>query len=60
MEPCSRKDDITDIKNDIKEIRKDVRSLLQFKWQITGGSVVGGFFGSIFVALVMGYLTKQI
>lgn len=28
------------IKADLDEVKKDVKSLLQFKWQIVGGSVV--------------------
>lgn len=28
------------IKNDLEEVKKDVKSLLQFKWQVVGGSVV--------------------
>ena len=27
------------IKNDLEEVKADVKSLLQFKWQIVGGSI---------------------
>lgn len=27
------------IQNDLAEVKKDVKSLLQFKWQIVGGSI---------------------
>lgn len=43
MEPCKYEDTIQYIKNDIKEIKADVKSLLQMKWQLFGGSAVIAF-----------------
>jgi hypothetical protein len=31
------------IRDDIKELKEDVKALLQFKWQIVGGSVAMSF-----------------
>jgi hypothetical protein len=34
------KDDIKEIRDDLKGVKSDVTKLLQFKWQIIGGTVV--------------------
>lgn len=38
------------IVDDIKEMKKDIKEMLQFKWQIVGGSIV--------VSLVVSLLTS--
>lgn len=35
------KEDIRELKDDLKDLKKDVTELLQFKWQIVGGTILG-------------------
>ena len=42
MEPCQQETVIEMIRGDLSEIKTDVKSLLKFKWQIMGGSILGG------------------
>jgi hypothetical protein len=57
---CKKDESIDLIRDDIKEIRKDVRQLLEFRWQVMGGGIVAGFFGSIIVAVLVSYMNKQL
>ena len=41
------KADLREIKDDAKELRSKVDQLLQFKWQIIGGSIVLSFLVSV-------------
>lgn len=40
---CDKEIILDMIQKDLREIRQDVKSLLQFKWKVIGGSVAGGF-----------------
>lgn len=51
---CTKQDAIDAIKEDIQEIKIDVKSLLKFKWQIIGGSVIV----SSILAIVTGAIFK--
>ena len=42
------KDDIKEIRDDLKGVKSDVTKLLQFKWQIVGGTI----FASLLLTLV--------
>lgn len=50
------KDEIGEVKNDVKDINSKVDEMLQFKWQIIGGSMVMsailGIALQIFIAMV--------
>ena len=49
------KNDIQEVKTDMKEIRKDVAEMLQFKWQIIGGSVVISAVVGVLIQLLLAF-----
>lgn len=51
------KDDIKEVKNDVKSINEKVDKMLQFKWQIVGGSVV---VSAVIGVLIQLYLALKI
>ncbi len=51
-------DRIEDLKDDVTEIKADVKSLLNFKWQIVGGSVVGSVIFSVLVTVIIQFFVK--
>ena len=47
------KEDVTEIKEELKEIKTDVHKLLQFKWQIVGGAMLGAGLVTIVVEILL-------
>lgn len=44
--------ELQEIKGEIKDIKKDIRALLQFKWQIMGGTAIITFLTMTFIAIL--------
>lgn len=44
--------DFNDVKSDVQDIKDDVRKLLEFKWQIIGGSLVISVIVSTLVSIL--------
>jgi ABC-type antimicrobial peptide transport system permease subunit len=43
---------------DLREVKKDVKSLLQFKWQLMGGTVVISLIVGVVIQLVIGLVAR--
>ena len=50
--PCTKEDAIEQIKEDVKEIKHDVRSLLEFKWKLSGIAIAAGAIVGILVKVI--------
>lgn len=46
------------IKADLDEVKKDVKSLLQFKWQLMGGTAVVSLVVGILIQLAIAVASK--
>lgn len=52
------KEDIKSVKEDVKQINAKVDEMLQFKWQIVGGSVVISLLVGIVLQIVIAWVGK--
>lgn len=53
---CQHKNTIKYIYKDVSEMKSDVKSLLKFKWQVTGGKILVCAIISVVVAALSGGL----
>ena len=53
------KDDIREIKSDYKELSSKVDTLLQFKWQIVGGSMVASLIITVLFQIAMAVINTN-
>jgi hypothetical protein len=49
---CNHESEIRMMREELKEIRKDVKSLLQFKWQVFGGTAAISFMTATLIGLM--------
>lgn len=52
------RDDLTAVKSDVKQINSKVDEMLQFKWQIIGGSVVVSAFIGVLIQILLVSISK--
>ena len=51
------RDDLDSVKTDVKQINAKVDEMLQFKWQIVGGSVVMSLIVGVVIQIVVAIYT---
>jgi hypothetical protein len=49
------KADVADVRLDLAAVRSDIQKLLQFKWQIIGGSLGASFLFTVLFQIALAY-----